>query len=107
MSRRPPGFNAARREQLLDALRHAGRRGLTAREMRALVGNDWRRRLHELLDDGYVIVEDASRYVRRGRRSGFRWRLLAGPPPAAPETTQPALFEPPASPASALTEDFS
>lgn len=83
-----------RKQQLLEAFREAGARGLTAREMQALVGAFWKLRLRELRNDGCLFCEHRSR-----RSSGqiFRWQLVLEPvpPPAADE---PRLFEPPPSP---------
>ncbi|MDP2712325.1 MAG: hypothetical protein Q8O56_13995 [Solirubrobacteraceae bacterium] len=95
-----------RKEQLLDAFREAGKRGLTGLEMQGVVGVFWRLRLRELQDDGVVFREDASKVAHpRGGRHIFRWVLVYEPPPAADDDDAgtPALFEaPPPPPASAI-----
>ncbi len=81
-----------RKDQLLEAFRSAGLRGLTAAEMEAAVGAFWRLRLGELKADGYVFCEHSG---RRGRT--FRWVLALEPSPA-PVAGDDALFVPPPPP---------
>lgn len=79
-----------RKEQLLEAFRDAGRRGLTGREMDATVGTMWRLRLRELAADGCVFLEHESK-TRPG--TTFRWSLVAELTPVAGDDATPALFD--------------
>lgn len=92
-----------RKELLGQAFVVEGARGLTARQMRDLVGANWRRRLRELVNDGWQFREDPARH---GRARVFRWVLIYEPL-ACGDTCQvqrdPALFDPdPPRPSSAL-----
>lgn len=97
-----------RKEQLLEAFRDAGRRGLTAAEMEAVVGKMWRLRLRELGADGCFFCETPSKQ-RRG--TTFRWALVSEHVPVAEDDAAPALFAvdefdpPPPPPAPALFGD--
>lgn len=85
-----------RKQQLLEAFRRSGRRGLTAREMEQVVGMFWRLRLRELVDDGYRFAELRS---RRQPSRVWRWALVSEPLEPGPVVDpQAVLFDPPASP---------
>ncbi|MEJ7824933.1 MAG: hypothetical protein WKF48_05865 [Solirubrobacteraceae bacterium] len=90
-----------RKQQLVEAFRRAGRRGLTGAEMTRLVGVFWRLRLRELGGDGFVFHETPKRYGK----GVFRWTLVSEPRPGT-EDHEDTLFEPPpAPPSSAIGGD--
>ncbi len=98
-----------RKQQLLEAFRDAGRRGLTGLEMQGIVGAFWRLRLRELCQDGYVFLEHPSR-VRRGDGTvpTFRWSLVTEPAPEQQEPAEAPLLEPaPPPPGNAIFGDQS
>lgn len=89
-------LTVTRKEQLLDAFRTAGLRGLTAREMEVLVGAFWKLRLRELRDDGCVFLEHRARF---GRPGTFRWVLVLEPAvDQAHDGVEDRLLEPPVPP---------
>lgn len=103
----------SQRAFLLKALREAGLRGLTDREMARLVGETWRLRVRELEAEGCHFVRHNSRY--RGRARGewmSRWNfrlvlVLEGPladdfDGALKEPAQVALFDEPSNPSQAI-----
>jgi hypothetical protein len=62
--------NVPRKELLLDALRDAGRRGLTRAELRKRMGPKWGLLLAQLERDRHDIRRHPSRY-----RAGEWWRI--------------------------------
>lgn len=85
-----------RKQQLLDAFRTAGLRGLTGREMETVVGAFWKLRLRELRDDGCVFLEHRARF---GRPGTFRWVLVREPAAAGPgDDVDDRLLDPPPAP---------
>lgn len=80
---------ATRKDILGQAFEAASARGggLTAAEMTAVVGSNWRRWLDELTDDGWVFREHPRRY---GKPGTFRWVVVYAPPvPRVDELTEP------------------
>ena len=92
-------LTVTRKQQLLEAFRAAGRRGLTASEMQAEVGVMWRLRLRELKLDGCIFCEYRS---RRGGTLPFRWSLVLEPAPPPVAGDERLLDPPPAPPGNAL-----
>lgn len=95
----------SRKDALLAAFRKAETRGLTENEQRSVAGKNFRRRRGELEAEGYRFNERKSKYHRYGKRVAYRWVLVAEPAPAPAQTAEVAMFDPPASPTSALTAD--
>lgn len=79
-----------RKQQLLEAFREAGRRGLTGAEMAGVVGEMWRLRLRELQADGVLLLEHPSR-TRPG--TIFRWSLVSEHALAPGDDGHLALFD--------------
>lgn len=79
-----------KREQLVRALRNAGHRGLTGRELQPLIGERWRQHLRELEHDGYVLCRHKSRITGRI----WRWSLVTEPEPAPEPPREEQLLDP-------------
>lgn len=96
-------LTVTRKQQLLEAFRTAGRRGLTAKEMQQVVGVMWRLRLGELRDDGCVFSEVPSQ-LHLGKT--FRWVLVLEPRPDDDGSdVDERLFDPPPTPRNAIGGD--
>jgi hypothetical protein len=100
-------LTVTRKQQLLEAFRTAGRRGLTAREMQREVGVMWRLRLGELRSDGYTFCDVPSR-LQPGKT--FRWVLVLEPRPDGDsddvDDIERLLDPPPSPPGNAIGGDL-